>query len=161
MEMTRTTTETRPRVASAGGVGDVGLLVLRGVTGVVMAYHGWLKIDGGIENFQGFVDSLGLPLPELLAPAVTYLELIGGILLILGLVTRVPALLIAIEMLFTAFLVKATKLDVGLIEQQGTGSEIDLMIFAACAAIVLFGPGRLSLDRAFRIEPLGTRLGRG
>jgi putative oxidoreductase len=126
-----------------------------------MAWHGWQKIDGGIGGFEGFVRSLDLPVPALLAPVVTWLEFLGGLLLIVGLLTRLWALLIGVEMVFTAFLVKASKLDVGFIGAEGTGYELDLMILAACAALVLLGPGRASADAAIGIEPIGRYRRRG
>jgi putative oxidoreductase len=133
---------------------DVGLLVLRGIAGFTMAWHGWQKIDGGVGGFKGFVESLGLPFPGLLAPVVTGLEFGGGLLLIAGLLTRLWALLIGVEMAFTAFLVKASKLDVGFIGSEGTGYELDLLILAACVALILLGPGRVSLDAAVGVEPI-------
>jgi putative oxidoreductase len=136
---------------------DLALLVLRGIAGFTMAWHGWQKIDGGVGGFKGFVESLGLPFPGLLAPVVTALEFGGGILLILGLLTRLWALLIGIEMAFTAFLVKATKLDVGFIGAEGAGYELDLLILAACVALLLLGPGRVSLDTTVGVEPIERR----
>jgi putative oxidoreductase len=119
-----------------------------------MAWHGWQKIDGGIGGFKGFVESLSLPVPGLLAPVVTALEFGGGLLLIVGLLTRLWALLIGVEMVFTAFLVKAAKLDLGFIGSEGTGYELDLLILAACVTLILLGPGRVSLDAAVGVEPL-------
>ena len=128
---------------------DAAAFVLRGCAGVVFAYHGYQKVQNGISGFEGFVDSLGIPLPGLVAPLVTFLELIGGIMLVAGLLTRLVALLFAIEMIGTTLLVK---IDVGLIGQQGAGAEIDVMLWAACVALVLLGPGLLALDRVFGID---------
>jgi putative oxidoreductase len=133
---------------------DVALLVLRGLAGFTMAWHGWQKIDGGIGGFKAFVQSLGLPFPGLLAPVVTALEFGGGLLLMVGLLTRLWGLLIGVEMMFTAFLVKAAKLDLGFIGSEGTGYELDLLILAACVTLILLGPGRFSLDAAVGVEPI-------
>ena len=128
---------------------DVGLLVLRGVTGLVMATYGWRKLTGGVSGFAGFLDSLGIPVPTITAYVVVALEFGGGILLILGLLTRLWALLIAVEMIFTTLLVKV---DVGLIGEQGAGAELDLMILAACLVLVFLGPGGVSADRALGLD---------
>jgi putative oxidoreductase len=123
--------------------GDAASLVLRFAVGVVLAYHGWLKIPD-VEGFAGFVDSLGVPAPELMAYVVTYLEFLGGIALILGLATRFIAALFVVEMLFTIFLVKV---DVGLIAPDaGVGAELDLLILTIALALVLIGAGRWSVD---------------
>lgn len=118
-------------------------LVLRLAVGVVLAYHGWLKLPN-VSGFAGFVDSLGIPAPDLMAYVVTYLELLGGIALIVGLATRYVAALFAVEMVFTIALVK---LDVGLIAPDaGVGAELDLLILAIALSLVLIGAGRWSVD---------------
>jgi putative oxidoreductase len=117
--------------------------VLRLAVGVVLAYHGWLKLPD-VPGFAGFVDSLGIPAPDLMAYVVTYLELLGGIALIVGLATRYVAALFAVEMVFTILLVK---LDVGLIAPDaGVGAELDLLILAIALSLVLVGAGRWSMD---------------
>ena len=138
---------------------DPAALFLRVAVGVIFAYHGYQKLDGGVSNFAGFVESESFPLPEITAWAVTLLELGGGILLILGLGTRLWALLLGVQMIGTTLLVK---LDVGLIappESGGTGAEIDLALLAGCAALVLLGPGRYSVDASMGLEPAPTAAG--
>ena len=76
-------------------------------------------------------------------------------MIVIGLLTRLPALLLVIEMFFTTFLVKVNKLDLGLIapgDAPGTGVELDLVILAGALALVLIGPGPASVDRALGIE---------
>ena len=137
--------ETASRSSAPGmtWTGDTAILVLRLAVGVVLAYHGWLKLPD-VSGFAGFVDSLGIPAPELTAYLVTYLELLGGIALILGLATRYVAALFAIEMVFTTALVKV---DVGLIASDGgVGAELDILILAIALSLVLAGAGRWSVD---------------
>ncbi len=122
---------------------ETAILILRLAVGIVLAYHGWLKI-GGESGFAGFLDSLGVPAPELMAYVVTYLEFLGGIALIVGAATRYVAALFVVEMLFTISLVK---LDVGLIAAEGgAGAELDLLILAIALSLVLTGAGRQSVD---------------
>jgi putative oxidoreductase len=134
----------KPSVLGKTWTGDFALLALRLALGAVMAYHGWLKI-GDVSGFAGFVESLGVPAPTLLAYLVTYLEFLGGIALIVGLATRYVAALLAIEMVFTIALVKV---DVGLIapDGAGAGAELDLLILAIALGLVLTGAGRWSVD---------------
>lgn len=136
-------------LARLGGLQNLALLALRAVIGIVMAYHGWQKITGGISNFAGFIETLNIPFPDQMAYVVTALELGGGILLIIGLLTRVWALLIATEMVFTTLLVK---LDIGLIAPEGAGAELDLVILVGCLIVLILGPGAFSADRALGIE---------
>ena len=126
--------------------GDTATLVLRLAVGVVLAYHGWLKLPD-IAGFAGFVDSLGIPAPDLMAYVVTYLEFLGGIALIVGLATRYFAALFVVEMIFTIVLVK---LDIGLIAPEaGVGAELDLLILAIALSLVLVGAGKWSVDALF------------
>ncbi len=126
-------------------------LVVRVIVGIIMAAHGWQKLQGGPENFGGFLSQLGVPLPEFMAYVVTFVELIGGILLILGLLSRLTALLLTIDLVVAILLVKV---NVGLLSPQGggVGAELDLALIAGFLVILLAGPGKLSLDHVLGIE---------
>ena len=71
-------------------------LILRVMAGIVMAAHGWQKLQGGPANFGSqALANLGVPLPVFMGYVVTFVEFIGGILLIVGLISRVAALILA------------------------------------------------------------------
>jgi len=77
-----------------------GLAVLRIVVGIVFAMHGWQKIHVfHLAGVTGMLSHLGIPLPGFFAAVLITVELIGGLLLITGLATRIPAVLLAIDML--------------------------------------------------------------
>ena len=125
---------------------SLGLLVLRVVVGAIFAAHGAQKIfeftlPGTIGSFAG----MGVPLPEIAGPAVAFVELIGGILLILGLLTRPVAILLAIDMIVALV---AVHLPAGLWVGDG-GYEFVAVLGAAALALALTGAGRFSLDGAF------------
>lgn len=130
---------------------DLAALVLRLVVGPAIAYHGYLKVKGGISGVAGFVKSLGVPLPTATAYAVTFIELVGGLLILVGLLTRLWGLLLAVQMALTTVLVK---LEAGLIAApgQGAGAELDLLFLAGGLSLALTGPGAFSADHAFGIE---------
>ena len=43
---------------------NLGLLVARGIPGVVFLYHGWQKLDGGVDGVGEFFESLSVPMPD-------------------------------------------------------------------------------------------------
>ena len=137
---------------AARGGPDVAALVIRAVVGVVMAYHGYRKVLGGVSAFvESTIRPLDLPLPALVGYAVVVIELVGGLCLLAGLLTRLWSLLLALQMLAIVFTVKA---DVGLIAPRGVGVgfELDLLIAACAVALLVMGPGSFSLDRALGLE---------
>ncbi len=126
-------------------------LVVRVIAGIIMTAHGLQKLQAGPANFGGFLAQLGVPLPTLMGYVVTLVELLGGILLIVGLFSRLTALLLTIDLVVAIVLVKV---NVGLIAapQQGAGAELDLALIAGFLVILFVGPGSLSLDRMLGIE---------
>lgn len=120
----------------------LGLALLRVVVGITFALHGWQKFDQGIQGVAGFFGSLGIPAPEIMAPLIAGLELIGGIALILGLGTRIVALLLAGDMLVALV---TFHLDKGFFVSNG-GYELVLLLAAGCLALFLAGPGDYALD---------------
>lgn len=124
---------------------SLGLLILRVVTGAIFAAHGAQKIfeytiPGTIGSFAG----MGVPFAEIAAPVVAFIELIGGILLILGLFTRPVGVLLAVDMLVALVLVH---LPAGLWVGEG-GYEFVAVLGAAALALALTGAGRFSIDGA-------------
>lgn len=130
-------------------------LIVRLTVGTIMAAHGWQKLVGGPGNFGQFLGQLGVPLPGLMAYVVTLVELLGGVLLILGLLSRLAALLLTINLTVAILLVKV---NVGLIAppEAGAGAELDLALIAGFLTVLLLGPGKLSLDRMLGLDGGGT-----
>jgi putative oxidoreductase len=122
-----------------------GVTVLRVLAGFIFAAHGWQKFNEfTIAGTQASFAQMGVPAAELAAPVVAALELVGGIALILGVLTRVFAALLALDMLGALFLVHA---PAGIFVADG-GYELVLVLAAAAIAIAFFGPARLSADHA-------------
>lgn len=117
--------------------------VLRVVTGVIFALHGWQKLEGGLAGVTGLVASLGFPMPAVFAVLLIAAELGGGILLILGLLTRWAAKALVVVSLIALFMVH---LPNGFFMATG-GYEYILLLLAASVSLMLTGAGKWSLDR--------------
>jgi putative oxidoreductase len=137
---------------------DVALLLLRLVCGLIFLPHGYVKVfgEGGVSAFAH--DLPGFGIPAFLGYLAAYAEFFGAILLILGLFTRLPALLLAGTMAVAVLVVQlpdalndvppgAIKAFVAL-----RGIEMPFALFAIAFAIVLLGPGRISVDHALKLE---------
>jgi putative oxidoreductase len=127
------------------------LLALRLVTGPMLAYHGYRKIDAGVGKFVATVARSGFPLPELLARATIVIELVGGICLALGLLTRLWGGLVTVQMLL---IIAKVKWEVGLLGPPGRGGgfELDLLYAVTAAALLIAGPGLFAVDHLLGLE---------
>lgn len=122
---------------------DVVFMGLRSALGVIFIAHGISKFDPG---FTGFLNNIGLP-PEMQIP-IALAELVPGILMIIGVLTRISAALLSIVMLGAIFHVKQAQNLTG----QG-GFEIDLILLASALVILVVGPGRVSLSHIVKKIP--------
>lgn len=119
--------------------------ILRIVTGFLFAAHGWQKFNEfTIAGTQAAFAQMGVPAANVAAPVIATLELIGGVALIVGVLTRVFAALLAANMLGALFLVHA---PAGIFAATG-GYELVLILAAAAVALALVGAGKVSVDRA-------------
>jgi putative oxidoreductase len=133
---------------------DVAALVLRLMLGIVFFPHGMQKLLGwfggyGFEGTMGFfTGKLGIPV--LFAFLAIMAESLGAIGLILGLGTRVAALVIAVEMAVAAMMLHVQN---GFFmnwfgSQKGEGIEYHLLVIGMGIALMIAGGGKWSLDRA-------------
>ena len=125
---------------------NVALASLRSILGIVFVAHGAQKLfgwfgGGGIGGTGEFFASLGLNPSMPLALLSGAGELVGGLLLVLGVLTPWAALILAVDMV-VAIVFRTSKL--GFIS--GGGVELNLLILVMILALVLLGPGRCSLE---------------
>jgi putative oxidoreductase len=118
-----------------------------------MTAHGWQKLTtlGPAGVSARLLQPLGVPFPTVFGFVLVYGELLGGLALIVGLLTRLAALAFTVDLVLAFALVKV---NVGLIAPPGAGSgaELDLALIAGFLALVFLGPGRPSLDHALGLE---------
>ncbi|MGI8541422.1 MAG: DoxX family protein [Rubrobacteraceae bacterium] len=142
-------------LSSMGRLADFAPLFARVIVGVIMTAHGWQKLVGGPGAFgESTLAALGVPLPVLMGFVVTLVELVGGVFLIVGLLSRLSALLLTVNLVVATLLVKV---DLGLIAAEGAGAELDLALIACLVVVLLAGPGKLALDRILGLDPVNGR----
>lgn len=118
-------------------------LLLRVWVGANLAIHSRPKLGKGAEGAAGFAKTLGAPAGA--SKAVTYLELLGGLFLIVGLIVPVVALLFIIQ--FGAIAIaKKSKMRAWYIASGKPSYEVDILYMMLSIAILVLGSGVLSLD---------------
>jgi putative oxidoreductase len=116
------------------------------MVGVVFLMHGGQKLFvWGFHGVGQFLGQVGVPFPAFFAVVVPLLEFVGGAALVLGLLTRWIAVLLAIDMLVA---VLAVKLKGGFFAP--SGFELELMLLVASLSLALTGAGAASLDARLR-----------
>jgi putative oxidoreductase len=114
-----------------------GPLPIRILAGIAFIIHGLPKLSdiAGTEDF--FANMIGLP-AEMALP-IGLLEVIGGIALLVGALTRIASILLIIEMIGSTIVAKLSRGFVG-------GYELDLLLMAISISLLLTGPGRISVE---------------
>ena len=113
-------------------------LLIRVGLAAVFIIHGWGKVADP-SGIIGVMGRLGIPLPTIAGWIIAIFEFGGGILVLLGLYTRIGAAAIAVVMLGAMFSVKFAKGFVG-------GWEFDLVLLLMALSLLLSGPGNISVD---------------
>ena len=122
---------------------DIAMLIARIILGVVLFAHGWQKLMiNGISDTYGQFEKLGIPLAIVSASFTSFVEFVGGVLIILGALTTTVVALDLIVMVGAAGFVHATH---GIFAKDG-GWELVGVIVAVELALAAFGPGRYSVD---------------
>jgi len=133
-----TTSEIKEKVLN-----DVVFMGLRSAIGMIFIGYGIGKFNPGFSNF---LSDIGLP-PEMQIP-IALAELVAGILLIIGVLSRLSVSLLSIILLGAIFHVKGAQSLTG-----DMGVELDLILLASSLVIMIAGPGRISLSHVIKKIP--------
>jgi putative oxidoreductase len=137
-------------------VRSVGILLARIGLGVIFLAHGLQKLNTfGFDGTKASFESMDVPLAPLSAFLVTWLEILGGVALIAGLLTPIVGALFVLDMLGAYFF---AHIDMGLWVADG-GYELVLSLGMGALLLAVVGAGRFSVD-AF-LAPKARWLGAG
>ena len=140
---------------------DIGLLVLRLVIGLTFAAHGSQKVFGwwegpGFEGWRGGVERMGFDPAPFWATVSSLTELVGGLALAFGFLTPLAA---AALVGLAIVIISTVHLPKGFFNAAG-GFEFPFVLGGGALALLLTGPGSISVDDALRLAfPADIRVG--
>lgn len=128
---------------------DVGLLLIRLILAAVFVFHGGQKLFGlfggpGLSAIAEGFGKMGFPLPMVSALLAGSAEFFGGLVLLIGVGARIAAVPMAFTMFVASFAVHGKAFSM-----QHGGMEYALTLAVTLVAVVLMGPGRLTIARLF------------
>ena len=119
-----------------------GITAVRVAMGLIFIVAGWAKVASGVDNLAAAFTKMGIPMPAVSGPFIAYLELVGGLALLVGLFGRWLGLVFAIQFVVATFYVKFA----------GPGwnaGRLDLMLLAGGILLFLAGPGKAAIDEVW------------
>lgn len=126
---------------SRDALNSIGLLSLRLVAGFGLATHGYQLLFGGhMDEFAAGVHAMHFPAPLFFAWAAALSEFLGGILVAIGLKTRIAGAFALVTMGVAVFIRHAA--------DPFHVKELAVLYLGAFGALTLMGSGKFSLDRA-------------
>src|SRR6202042_3365745 len=129
---------------------------LRLIVGYGFVEHGYAKLSRGPDDFIAILHAIGMPFAFLLGWATIVIEVIGGLLILLGAfipIASIPMTIVLLVAIFTVHLpngfssIKLLSVDAARADFGQPGYETDLLYIAALVAMVFGGSGPLALDR--------------
>ncbi len=134
-----------------------GLLLLRAIAGPLMAAHGTQKLFGwlggyGLAGTAGFFEKIGFRPGRQFAAAASIAELLGGLLIAVGLLGPVGPALVLTTMIVA---IVSVHWQNGLFASTN-GVELPLLFGTTATTLALTGPGAYSLDAAVGLAPFWT-----
>lgn len=132
--------------------------VLRLVLGIEFIFHGYPKLFQNFNETSEMLKNFGFYPSNFWALILGLTEFIGGIFLLIGLMTRLTSSLLIIVMV-TATLIKIFSIGEPFTHGDAAGWEWDLVIIAGLISIFLLGSGALAIDQILNLSINGFNLG--
>jgi len=119
-----------------------GVTAVRIATALILMYAGYRKVSGGLDKVVGAFAKMGIPLPEVAAPAIATFELVGGAALLIGLFGRWVGLLAAVQFAVISFAIKGARAPF-------PEWYLDFVLFSAGILLFLAGSGKAAVDEVW------------
>ena len=130
-----------------------GLLIARLGLGGILLLHGWLRWNAGVQTQIDYLTQFRTPYAEIAAWAAIIFEMVGGVLLIVGALTRLVGLGVLIEQILIICYTNWYKWPPTLLNPDGTykgGYEYNVALGLLGLLLFAMGGGAVSIDRLFR-----------
>ena len=132
---------------------DIGILIVRLAVGLTFAAHGAQKVFGwwagpGFTGWTGAMTRMGLRPAPLWAALSAGIELVGGLLVVLGFLTPIAAAMVVAQSLYIVLRVHLPK---GFWNKNG-GIEFPLQLLAGALLIAASGPGAIAIDAVIGLD---------
>jgi putative oxidoreductase len=134
---------------------DLALLIARLGLGGILILHGWIRWQApgqGVQKQIDYLTQFGVPYPAVAAWGAITLEIVGGLFLVIGALTPVVALAVLVEQILIIAYTNWYK-GPDLVTSDGTyagGYEHNVALGLLALLLVVFGAGRIAVDRLFR-----------
>jgi putative oxidoreductase len=132
---------------------NFGLLVARLGLGGILLLHGWMRYDAGVQKQIDYLTQFRTPYAEVAAWGAIIFELVGGVLLIVGALTRLVGLGVLIEQILIIAYTNWYKWPPTLLNADGIykgGYEYNVALGLLGLLLFVLGGGAVSIDRLFR-----------
>jgi putative oxidoreductase len=136
---------------------NFGLLVARLGLGGILLLHGWMRYDAGVQKQIDYLTQFRTPYVEVAAWGAIIFELVGGVLLIVGALTRLVGLGVLIEQILIIAYTNWYKWPPTLLNADGIykgGYEYNVALGLLGLLFFVMGGGAVSIDRLFRRKKL-------
>jgi putative oxidoreductase len=130
-----------------------GLLVARLGLGGILLLHGWMRWNAGVQRQIDYLTQFRTPYAEVVAWGTIIFELVGGVLLIVGALTRLVGLGVLIQQILIICYTNWYKWPPTLLNADGTykgGYEYNVALGLLGLLLFVMGGGAVSIDRLFR-----------
>ncbi len=131
------------------------IAIVRATAGAIFVCEGIQKFLFAEQLGAGRFARIGIPTPEVLAPFVGIVEIAGGVLLVVGLVTRLAAVPLLVVMLVAITSTKIANLARDGFWKTAHEARTDMLMIAGLVVLLVIGGGPLSLDA--RLQTLARR----